>query len=200
MNNARICQRQLVFLLFVVSIQTVQAEGERVRLLKEVARLSANDIPVGLFGGAATSVAISGDWIVVGVPSDNQFAEGSGAAYVFRRSGASWVEHYKLKGLPIIGDDMGYSVAIDGDWIVTGAPNFPSKPGGNAGFGRAYVYRRDDWGTPDDLSDDLWDLVGGAVLNPPPSQWCCGFGYSVDIEGPVIVVGTLPGSTNPHIS
>ena len=32
MSNGRICHRQLVFLLFVASIQTVQAQEERVEI------------------------------------------------------------------------------------------------------------------------------------------------------------------------
>ena len=106
--------------------------------IEEVAKLTPSDAASGFGEGFGVGVAIDGDWIVVGAPRDDLFAQNSGAVYVFRRDGTDWVEHAKLKGLWIQGDNMGYSVAIDGDWIVAGAPNLPfeliSPP---AGLGRA---------------------------------------------------------------
>jgi hypothetical protein len=37
------------------------------------------------------SVAISGDHALVGDPSDDDTAPGSGAAYLYKRTGSSWV-------------------------------------------------------------------------------------------------------------
>ena len=83
------------------------------------------------------SVAISGDTIVVGArdedssqtsitngttaSSDNS-ASGSGATYVFNRSGTTWSHKAYLKAPNgEAGDSFGQSVAIDGDTIVVGA-------------------------------------------------------------------------------
>ena len=57
----------------------------------EQAKLVAGDAEQGdSFGG---SVSINGDYIVVGAEGDDGF---SGAAYVFRRDGSSWVQEAKL--------------------------------------------------------------------------------------------------------
>jgi hypothetical protein len=157
-----------------------------------VAILQAPDAADGFGADFGRAVAIRGDWIAVGAPDDRQYADDSGAVYLFRREGARWVVHQKLKGLQLVGDDMGFAVAMDGDWLVAGAPSFPSGPViGGAGVGRAYVFRRTSRGTPQDLSDDWWE--GAAILNPPPSQLCCNFGVSLDIAGDVIVVGRVSG-------
>ncbi|MCH7596636.1 MAG: FG-GAP repeat protein [Planctomycetes bacterium] len=152
-----------------------------------MAHLQPFDAAQGFGSDFGRAVAISGDWIAVGAPDDDQFADESGAVYVFRRDGTRWVYHEKLKGLILAGDNMGYSVAMHGDWIVAGAPNFPSLPGSPAGLGRAYIFRRDRRGAPENATDDVWNAV--AVLNPPPSQLCCNFGVSLDIAANVVVVG-----------
>ena len=133
--------------------------------LHEVVRLEPSDADMGFGEGfGLASVGIDGDWIVVGAPYDDENVERSGASYVFRRAGPTWVQHSKLKGLPLA-DTMGFSLATDGDWIVAGAPSMNSFPGWPAaGLGRAYVFQRDDQGTPDDLTDDRWDAR--AVCRP----------------------------------
>jgi hypothetical protein len=66
------------------------------------------------------SVAVAADTIVVG--AGNDVAPDSAAAYVFARSGATWVEQQKLVsvlGSPI--DRFGATVAVAGDRIAVGA-------------------------------------------------------------------------------
>src|SRR6185369_6259099 len=46
------------------------------------------------FGG---SVAVNGDWCVIGARSESDIAVNSGAAYVFQRVGTTWTEMQKLK-------------------------------------------------------------------------------------------------------
>jgi len=83
-----------------------------------------------LFGG---SVAVSGDTVVVGAVLEdssttgvdsipNESAPGSGAAYVFVRSGSTWTQQAYLKaGNTGANDAFGGSVDISGDTIVVGA-------------------------------------------------------------------------------
>ncbi|GAB4520744.1 MAG: hypothetical protein Tsb0020_39360 [Haliangiales bacterium] len=83
------------------------------------------------FGDA---VAIDGDFIVVGAQLEDSSATGvdgdqasdgsqnSGAAYVFRREGDSWVQDAYLKSLtPDVNDRFGASVAISGTTIAISA-------------------------------------------------------------------------------
>jgi len=88
----------------------------------------------------ASSVAISGDRLVVGAPeesssamggeSDNS-AEDAGATYVFVRNGSDWTQQAYLKASNAEEDDsFGVSVALDGGTLVFGAP---SEEGGATG-------------------------------------------------------------------
>src|SRR5262245_52922132 len=101
----------------------------------------------GFFGGA---VALDGDTVVVGRYWDSVGAPHSGSAYVFTRSGSTWIEAQKLLGPnPAPEDNMGFAVAVSGDTIVVGAPNRFSAAPDDAQVGRALVYRR---------ADGVWSL------------------------------------------
>ena len=68
------------------------------------------------------SISISGDTIVVGAKSGPS-ASGTGAAYVFVRTGTTWSDQQKLASDDLATDDnFGRSVGISGETIVVGAP------------------------------------------------------------------------------
>lgn len=99
-------------------------------------KLTASDAtPQSFFG---ISVAIDNDTIVVGA---HGVANASGAAYVFSRSGNTWVQQQKLTGSensPF--DSFGLSVDIKGDRIVCGA--FGNSDFNTITWGSAYVFTR----------------------------------------------------------
>ncbi len=89
---------------------------------------------IGAYDNFGYYVAISGDTVVVGAFGEDSNATGvngnfgnnlskdSGAAYVFARSGGSWMLQAYLKASNTdAGDDFGRSVAISGDTVVVGA-------------------------------------------------------------------------------
>jgi len=84
-------------------------------------KLSPSDGLAADFFGC--SVAISGDTIIVGSQwHDTPFA-GCGAAYVYTRTAGVWTEQQKLTASIPIGDAyFGWSVSIDGDTCIVGAP------------------------------------------------------------------------------
>jgi hypothetical protein len=144
------------------------------------------------------SVAISGDTIVVGAfgedssttgvnSTPNNAASGSGAAYVFTRSGGVWSQQAYLKSSNTgINDLFGISVAISGDSIVVGAngedsstTGVNSTPTDTAGdSGAAYVFSR---------SFGVWSQQ--AYLKASNTGANDQFGVSVAISGDSIVVG-----------
>ena len=154
----------------------------------EQAQLTASD-------GAATDffgfcVAASGNTIVVGAYQDDTTTGfDSGSVYVFARSGSRWSEQAKIVADDGAMDDrMGFSVAIDEDTIVVGAP------GDDSYRGSVYVYVREgnDWtkqvkltateGTTDDyfggtvaISGDT--LVTGAIYDDGSSETNTGAAY-----------------------
>lgn len=182
--------RQPFFLITAALLMLSRLSGA-VPVLEPVQVLAPSDAAQGYGEDFGNSVAISGDWLVIGAPSDDELAGDAGAAYVFRRHGARWIEHQKLYGAPLFGETFGV-VAIDGDWIVVGAPHANMFGGG---IGRGFVFRRDEHRTPADLSDDFWQPA--AFLHPPPSHLCCQFGSTVRINGDVIAVGSLRGESDP---
>jgi len=137
-----------------------------------------------------SSLAISGDTLIVGasyedsdgqgVGSDqfNNAAMDSGAAYVFRRAGGTWTQEAYLKASNSNPNDrFGYTVDIAGDLIVVGAIGESSPATGVNGAqfdntspssGAAYVFRRTAgaWSQEAYLkasNTDPLDRFGGAV-------------------------------------
>ncbi len=116
----------------------------------------------GAFDFFGWSVAVSGDTVVVGAHEEgssttgvnstpNDSATGSGAAYVFVRSGSIWSQQAYLKAANTGAfDNFGNSVAVSGDTVVVGAHEEDSSTTGvnstpNDGAsdsGAAYVFVR----------------------------------------------------------
>ncbi len=116
------------------------------------------------------SVALSGDTLVVGAPTNGNRA---GAIYVFTRSGTTWTQHPTvLRPSAITGARVGTSVAIDGDVLVAGAP------GDGLVAGAAYVYRR---------TAGTWSLDATLTATSPLAD--DGFGTSVAVSASLLVVG-----------
>ncbi len=146
------------------------------------------------------SVAISGDTLVVGARGEasnaigvdgdqtNDAAGGSGAAYVFVRSGTVWTQQAYLKASNTgSGDEFGAAVAISGDTIVVGARSEDSNATGVGGnqannsagqAGAAYVFVRN--GT-------AWSQQ--AYLKASNTGGDDGFGVAVAVSGGTAVVG-----------
>src|SRR5205807_251673 len=96
------------------------------------ARLTASDATArSQFGFSA---AFDGDTALVGAPGTNG---GTGAAYVFVRTGTRWLQQARLRTSDsLAGGQFGFSVAFAGDTALVGAP------GTNGGTGAAYVFVR----------------------------------------------------------
>jgi len=94
------------------------------------------------FDHFGSSVSISGDHIIVGVPDDDDHYMGrdSGSAYIFEHVSEVWTQRAKLTALDAAYDDFfGSSVAIDGDYAIVGAPDDDDK---GQDSGSVYVFKR----------------------------------------------------------
>jgi hypothetical protein len=122
------------------------------------------------------SVAISGDKVVVGAPSNNDH----GSVYVFEPYGSGWTLQRKLEGSGS-GFDFGWSVSISADRLLVGAPG---EGGYNQPMGAAYLFTRSNgsWSQPLRLN------AQGRTLND-------NFGLSVAVFWDTIVVGA-PGDNS----
>lgn len=134
-------------------------------------KLIADDSPSAAFFGS--SIAMAQDTIVVGAryayigANNNQ-----GSAYVFIRSGTTWIQQAKLVASDgIANQEFGASVAIDGDTIVVGAPF------GNTGLAYVFVRSGSKWIQQQKLIAN--DGSGGDL-----------FGSAVTISGNTIITGS----------
>ncbi len=138
------------------------------------ARITAGDAAAGdQFG---RSVAISGDYAIVGAQSDDDAGSRSGSAYVFVRSGTTWTQQAKITAADAAADDrFGYSVAISGDTAIIGADL--DDDAGTAS-GSAYVFVR---------SGAIWTQQ--AKITAADAATGDSFGSSVAISGESVIVG-----------
>jgi trimeric autotransporter adhesin len=159
--------------------------------------------PGRIFGDQfGSSIAVSGDTVVVGAPHESSnatgvngnqadtSADGAGAAYVFVRSGTTWTQQAYLKASNTrAGAAFGSAVAVLGDTIVVGARNESSGARGINGdgsdgnaiqSGAAYVFVRE--GT---------NWVQQAYLKASNAGAHDQFGNSVAISGDTLLVGAV---------
>jgi hypothetical protein len=150
----------------------------------EQAKIQASDKQMGdQFG---YSVAISGDYAIVGSQQEDAGGTNAGAAYIFKRDGTSWTEQTKIQASdPGVDDRFGYSVAISGDYAIVGAHQ---EDTGAADAGAAYIFKRDGTSWTEQAKIQASDKAGSDQ-----------FGFSVAISGDYTVVGALyedTGDTN----
>ena len=133
--------------------------------------LHASDGVMGDRFGSA--VAISGDTLVVGEPA---YGRWTGSAFVFVRTGTSWIQQEKLlDSVATQGDYFGCSVAISGDTVVVGADAVHAT---YADQGAISVFTR---------SGTTWTQRGLVTVNDGAPY--DNFGCSVAISGDTTVVG-----------
>ena len=105
---------------------------------KEQAKLTASDPAEGNFFGR--TVAISGDYAIVGSPFNDDGGKDVGSAYIFFRNGTTWKEQVKLiAGDAEEGDQLGSDVAISGDYAIIGSP---ADDDAGSKSGSAYIFFR----------------------------------------------------------
>ncbi|HGY56783.1 MAG TPA: T9SS type A sorting domain-containing protein [Caldithrix abyssi] len=120
------------------------------------------------------SVAISGEWAVVGAPeNDNSNGTDAGAVFIYHFNGSGWDSTQMIKAYGgNAGDNFGSSVAISGNFIVAGAPSRQN------GAGAIYIFQ---------YNGSTWSQQ--AVLVPSIIGIGDNFGVSIDIDGDYIIAG-----------
>jgi hypothetical protein len=164
--------------LVVSSSAAASAQCER-------AKLTADDgTPVDYFGLA---VGVSGETAVAGAIGDDDNGPASGSAYVFRRSGPTWVFEDKL--VPHDGaeaDWFGYALSTDDDVIVASAP-YDDDLGQRSGS--VYVFER---------SGLSWSQVAKLLANDGAAYNL--FGSAVAISGDCAIIGAPEDNDNGYAS
>lgn len=142
------------------------------------AKLTASD--AAAFDEFGASVAIAGTYVVVGARLDDLTSKpNAGSAYVFRRSGTTWIQEAKLTASDSDGDHhFGDAVAMSGNIVIVGTPQHDQR---GIGSGAAYVFTRN--GT-------NWSQKG--ILTPSETASGDFFSFSVAVSGNYGIIGS-PG-------
>jgi len=145
--------------------------GQNTRVLAE------DGVEEDRFGSAA---AIDGDTVLIGAAGNDDRANNAGAVYVMIRNGSNWRLQAKLTASDAAaGDRFGNAVALDGDTAIIGASGVDI-----VGFedGAAYVFTR---------TGDIWSEQ--EKLSPPGPVGLERFGFAVDVDGDLAIVGAPGG-------
>jgi FG-GAP repeat/Cadherin-like beta sandwich domain len=130
-----------------------------------------------------SEVRISGDWFVVGAQEEDIDESRSGGAYLFQRSGSTWVARQRLTPpQPIRDGTFGVGLALDGDRLAVSAPRwefaaslFVKRPPGEV-----YLFERGQ--------DDRWSQTSMLrAIRPVPGDY---FGVSLAMVGDALFVGS----------
>lgn len=156
---------------------------------QQVQIITASDAEAsGRFG---FSVALDGDRLIAGAYlatiGANTYA---GAAYIFHRISNNWTEQIKLQASdPSAGDYFGWSVAIEGNSAIVGAPG--DDGAGTTDEGSAYIYRYESF-----IPGWVFDKKILGTLPASNDK----FGKSVSISGNYALVGVPGRSSNAGIA
>ena len=137
------------------------------------------------------SVAVSGDTVVVGVPSDDDNGFNAGSAYVFVEPGGGWAgsltpDAQLTASDGAASDSFGFSVAVSGDTVVVGRT---FRDGGATDSGSAYVFVEPSGGWTGSLTED-------AKLTASDGAARDQFGFAVAVSGDTVVVGAQGDDDN----
>jgi len=151
------------------------------------AKLSAGDQVSGDRFGYSVALSSDGSTCVVG---KTLIATGTGAVYVFTRSGTTWTQQAKLTASDAhTSDQFGYSVDLSGDGNTCAIGSYNAVISGNNHAGAAYIFTR---------SGTTWTQQ--AKLTASDSAASDYFGTSIRLnstDGNTCAVGS-PGHTNSN--
>ena len=158
----------VILTLFFGIAWVMQSSADRVQLNTSAAVIQDN---------LGSSVGLSGDYAMVGVPKDDtDHGRDVGSIQVFIRSEAGWVQHQNLSASDAAsGDRFGAALAMSGDYAIVGAPK-QDAVGTNSGA--AYIYERQDT-----------EWVEQAKLVASDGTHGDYFGISVAMDGDTVLIG-----------
>jgi hypothetical protein len=150
-------------------------------VFSQQSKLTASDAAADDWFG--NSVSVSGDTAIIGAYVDDDAGSQSGSAYVFTRSGDTWIQQAKLTASDATAyDQFGVRVSLDGDTAIVGA--FLDDDAGSRS-GSAYVFVR---------SGTIWTQQ--AKLTASDAAAGDYFGVWVSVDGDTAIVGAQYNDDN----
>jgi hypothetical protein len=142
--------------------------------------------------GQSVAISSDGTTAVVGANNEDTGANSNnGAAYVYIKSGSTWIEQAKLLASDAAGSDaFGESIAIsaDGNTVIIGAYSEDTSP--NSNNGAAYVFTR---------SGTTWTEQAKLLVSDRENSDALGLyqGVSLSADGNTALVGASFRSSTP---
>jgi len=162
-------KKHLIRFFALIVLTTLIYSNTLLSQLVETKLTASDGTQYDLFGH---SVAVSGDFAIIGAPYDNHDPQYTGSAYVFKREGSAWTEQLRL--FDSTSSQFGFSVAISGDFAITSALSDYSIQGRPA----VHIYHR---------VDENW--IREAKVTPFDVTGNDGFGVSTSVSGDYAIVG-----------
>ena len=120
----------VIFLIVLAAFSVAQAQ------VHETQRLIPDDIDTETYFG--NSIAVSGDFAIIGAPYDEVNEALSGSAYIFFNNSGTWQQYQKISASDgQFRDFFGLTVAMSGDYA------FATSLGANSYAGKVYVFHND---------------------------------------------------------
>lgn len=129
------------------------------------------------------SLSLDGNRLLIGARLDDEDGTNAGSAYVFDYTGTSWTESEKIVVTDhAAGDEVGVSVALEGDWALIGA--WRDDDNGESS-GSAYLYNFDG---------SNW--LESKKLLPSDGVQQAYFGWDVSMDAGLMLIGAKYDSEN----
>ncbi|MEW6743217.1 MAG: FG-GAP repeat protein [Planctomycetota bacterium] len=158
-----------VLLVSVLTVATAHPQCTVSEMQKITAAGAAREDHFG------TSIAVAGEELLIGAYADDDAGTWAGSASIYRFDGYAWTFEQKLLASDAQpGDAFGVAAALDDAVAVVGAAN----PYLGIGAGAVYVYR---------FNGSQW--IEEQKLTASDAETGDWFGYSVAIDGDIILVG-----------
>ncbi len=166
----------------------------------ETDKLTASDGAIGDFFG--TAVALNGDRAIAGAHQDDDGGQGSGSAYIFEFDSGAWAQSAKLIASDdFFGDFFGFSVSIDGDRALVGAPVNENATGAayvfdynGVAWAETVKLTASDGASPDKFGSSVSLDVDRALIGAPNDESDTGAAYVFDLSGTWMETAKLTAS------
>ena len=162
----------------ITSTTTFTVRRERWNI-ESTSTINLNQTYANTYLGNAVAIDSTGNYGIAGAYNYGSPSSSSGKVTFLKRNGNNWTNLGESQSSDIsLGDQFGYSLAIDGDLAIVGA--WADDTGSSINNGSVYIFKR---------TNDVWTET--AKINGPASNNAF-FGKSVAILGDVVFIGS-PG-------
>lgn len=179
--------------LLIVSVLLFTAFTANSQNWSELIKVCASDREAN--DNYSFSVAIDGDYAIVGAYQEDEDTlneatlSNAGSAYIYKNEAGTWVEMQKIVASDRSSiDNFGYSVAINGDYVIVGAYQEDNDVvGGNtmSNSGSAYIFKN--------IAGEWTEMQKIVASDRNTDDF---FGASVSISGEYAVIGAYQEDEN----